>query len=289
MKTKPEFMMDQFLLKCLPIPINYKFLWLPIFFVFIFLGGSASPQISFYVSPPLIEIQQIGGGTRNFTIEISNTGQEKIQVKTSFSDLSFDSEGKVELISKGTTPYSLTSWITTKIEEFIVLNPGEIKKIPLQVRVPRGERGGRYGVVVFEALPFNTPQGKITLGIRSGTLIFLTIPRTEEIKGIIDDVISTADGKEFKIIFKNNGNIHYETEGSLIIKNQVGKILHRIRFQEERPSLLLPQGKRELTISWDKKDPLLDGKYILEIRMSAWVGIRTLNLSRKVVEIEVKN
>ena len=75
----------------------------------------------------------------------------------------------------------------------------------------------------------------------------------------------------------------------MIIKSNDGKVLHRIRFPEDKPSLILPQGKREFTILWDKKDPLLDGKYILEIRMSAWVGIRTLNLSRKVVEIEVKN
>lgn len=277
--------MDQFLLKCLPI--NHKLIWLPIFFVFIFLGGSASPQMSFYVSPPLIEIQQIGGGIRNFTIEISNTGQEKIQVKTSFSDLSFDSEGKVELISQGTTPYSLSSWITTKIEEFTALNPGEIKKITLQLRVPRGEKGGRYGVIVFEALPFNLPQGKVAMGIRSGTLVFLTIPRTEEIKGTIDDIISSTDGKEFKIIFQNTGNIHYKTEGSLIIKSEDGRVLHRIRFPEDKPSLILPQGKREFLVLWDKRDPLPEGNYILEARISSWVGNRTLNLDRKEVTVEL--
>ena len=283
--TKPEFMMDQFLLKFLPI--NHKLFWLTIFFVFIFLGGSASPQMSFYVSPPIIEIQQIGGGTRNFTIEISNTGQEKIQVKTSFSDISFDSEGKVELIPQGTTPYSLTSWITTKIEEFTALDPGEIKKITLQLRVLRGERGGRYGVIVFEALPFNLPQGKVAMGIRSGTLVFLTIPRTEEINGIIEE-ISSIDGKKFKVIFQNTGNIHYETEGSLIIKSEDERVLHRIRFPENKPSLILPQGKREFIIPWDKREPLPEGNYIIETRMSAWVGERTLNLDRKEVLIEVK-
>lgn len=285
MKTKPEFMMDQFLLKCLPI--NYKLFWLIILFVFILLGGSASPQMSFYVSPPLIEIQQISGGIRNFTIEISNTGQEKIQVKTSFSDLSFDSEGKVELIPQGATPYSLTSWITTKIEEFTALNPGEIKKISLQLRVPRGERGGRYGVVVFEALPFNLPQGKVAMGIRSGTLVFLTIPRTEEIKGIIEDISPLDNGKEFKVIFQNTGNIHYEMEGSLIVKSEDGRVLHRIRFPEDKPSLILPQGKREFLVPWDKRDPLPEGNYIFEARISSWVGNRTLNLDRKEVTVEL--
>jgi hypothetical protein len=278
--------MDRFSLKCLPI--NYKIFWFPIFFVLIFLGGNASSQMSFYVSPPLLEIDQVGGGVRNFIIEIANTGQEKILVKTSFSDLSFNSEGKVELIREGATSYSLTSWITTKIEEFTVLNPGEVKKIPLQLRVPRGEKGGRYGIIVFEALPFNIPHGKVAMGIRSGTLVFLTIPRTEEIKGTIDGVISSTDGKEFKVVFRNNGNIHYETEGSLIIKSEDGKVLHRIRFPEDKPYLILPQGKREFIFPWDKREPLTEGNYILETRMSAWVGERTLNLDRKEVTIEIK-
>ena len=85
----------------------------------------------------------------------------------------------------------------------LLYTSGEIKRVLFQLRVPRGERGGRYGVIVFEALPFTIPQGKVALGIRSGTLVFLTIPRTEEIKGTIDDVISSTDGKEFKVTFKN--------------------------------------------------------------------------------------
>jgi len=282
-------MKEQFLLKCC-INHHHNHFWTIIFFVFIFLGflgGIASPQLSFYVSPPLLEIEQIGGGTRNFTIEISNTGQEKIQVKTSFSDLSLSYEGKVELINPvGTTPYSIASWITTKSEEILTLEPGAIKKLIFQLRVPRGERGGRYGVIVFEALPFTIPHGQVALGIRSGTLVFLTIPRTEEIKGSVEDV-SSIDGKDFKVIFQNTGNIHYETEGTLIIKKEDGKVLSRIRFPEDKLTLLLPQGKREFTIPWDKKDPLPDGKYILEARMLALVGNRAINLDRKEVYIEV--
>ena len=69
------------------------------------MGGVASPQLSFYVSPPLLEIDQVGGGVKNFTVEISNTGQEKILVKTSYSDILLSSDGKVELIRPlGTTP-----------------------------------------------------------------------------------------------------------------------------------------------------------------------------------------
>jgi hypothetical protein len=243
--------------------------------------------MSFYISPPLLEINQVGGGVKNFTVEISNTGQEKIQVKISFSDLLLSSEGNVQLVYPiGSTPHSLASWITTKQDEIISLNPNEIKNLLFQINVPRGERGGRYGVIVFETLPFNTPQGKVSLGIRSGTLVFLTIPRTEEIKGIIED-ISLIEGKEFKVAFRNNGNIHFEAEGSLIIKNEDGKVLHRIRFPEEKPFLLLPQGTGEFILQWDKKDPLPNGKYFLEARMLAWVGNRTLNLDRKEVLIEL--
>lgn len=267
--------------------IYHNLFWIFIIFTFFIFGDTALPQMSFYISPPLLEINQVGGGVRNFTIEISNTGQEKIQVKISFSDLLLSSEGNVQLVyPTGSTLHSLASWITSKQDEIISLNPNEIKNLLFQINVPRGEKGGRYGVIVFETLPFNMPQGKVSLGIRSGTLVFLTIPRTEEIKGIIED-ISLIEGKEFRVAFRNNGNIHYETEGSLIIKNEGGKVLHRIRFPEEKPFLLLPQGTGEFIVQWDKKDPLPNGKYFLEARMLAWVGSRTLNLDRKEVLIEL--
>ncbi len=282
-------MKELFLLKCF-INHNRSHFWFIILFVFIFfsfLTEEASSQLSFYVSPPLLEIDQIGGGTRNFTIEVSNIGQEKIQVKTSFSDLLLSADGKVELINPvGTAPHSIASWLITKYDEIAFLEPGETKNLLFQLRVPRGERGGRYGVIVFEALPLNVSKGQVTLGVRSGTLVFLTIPRTEEIKGIIKE-ISSLDGKGYKVVFQNTGNIHYKTEGSLIVKSEDGKVIHRISFPEDKPSFLLPKGKREFIITWEKKEPLSDGKYLLEVRMSAWVGKRLLNLNRKEITIDL--
>jgi hypothetical protein len=269
--------------------INHNFFWVILFSFFVIIEGNAFPQMSFHVSPPLLEINQVSGGVRNFYIEISNTGPDKIQIKTSYSDLSLSSDGKVEINNPGgSTPFSLAPWITTKLEEITFLEPGDTRKILFQLSVPRGERGGRYGVIVFEALPFSIPHGKVSMGIRSGTLIFLTIPRTEEIKGTIEEIVTTSNGKEFKLIFKNTGNIHYEIEGNIIIKNNDGKILHRIRFSEKKPSLLLPQGKREFVILWDKRDPLPEGNYTVEARISARVGNRMLNVDRKETFLNVK-
>ncbi len=303
MRTKLAPMKAQFLSKFSTSP---KPFWIICFFLFSLSGISLSnaqtvtmftqvkvdltetntSPLSFYVSPPLLEIEQIGGGTRNFNIEISNPGQEKIQVKTIFSDISLSTNGKVELNEKGITSYSIIPWLTYKGEQNLILNPSETKKIPFQLKVPRGEKGGRYGAVTFEALPLNIPQGQVALGIRSGTLIYLTIPRTEERKGTIDD-ISTSSGKEFKISLKNTGNVHCQMEGSLIIKNTEGKVLHRIRFPDDKPTLILPQGKRDFTIPWNKKDPLPEGKYLLEVRISGMAGNRSINLDRKEVEFEV--
>jgi hypothetical protein len=242
--------------------------------------------MSFYVSPPLLEFDLIGGGVRNFTVEISNTGEEKIQVKTSFSDLLMSPEGRVELAPVGSTTYSISSWISKKDAELSFLEPGEIKKIPFELRVPRGEKGGRYGVAVFEALPFNIPQGKVALGIRSGTLIFLTIPRTGEMKGKIEDILS-ENGETFKVIFQNTGNIHIQTEGNLIVKSEQGRVLHRIRFPKEKSSMILPQGKREFIIEWDKKNPLPMGNYLLEVQMFTRIGNQLLNLDRQEIQFEV--
>lgn len=134
--------------------IYLNFFWVIIIFTFFIFGDTALPQMSFYISPPLLEINQVGGGVKNFTVEISNTGQEKIQVKISFSDLLLSSEGNVQLVYPiGSTPHSLASWITTKQDEIISLNPNEIKNLLFQINVPRGERGGVMESLFLKPFP----------------------------------------------------------------------------------------------------------------------------------------
>ena len=99
-------------------------------------GSVSSQEISFSASPSLIEIEQVSGGIRNFTISLSNTSQEQIQVKTMVSDKTLSSDGEIELADAGTTTYSIAPWIINKGEEIMILAPGDIKKIPFQLTVP---------------------------------------------------------------------------------------------------------------------------------------------------------
>jgi len=249
--------------------------------LFLFGGEGAFSQIALNVSPPVLEVEVTGGGVRNFQIELINGGEEEIMVTLDLADFVLSPEGNTELKGKGETSFSLSEWIRVKQDKQTILKSGEKKKIGFELRVPRGERGARYGAVVFEALPRRIPQGKIALGIRTGSLIFLTIPRTEKIGGKVKE-ISIEKGK---VTFQNTGNTHLEVEGSLLVKNSEGKIINRLRFPEN-PSLVLPQGERYFSIPWDKES-LLPGIYLLEVRMSARRGRQLINLDRREIEFEV--
>jgi len=249
--------------------------------LFLFGGERAFSQIALNISPPILEVEVTGGGVRNFQIELINGGEEEITVTVDLADFLLSPEGNTELQGKGETSFSLSEWMTTKQDKQIVLKPGEKRKVGFELRVPRGERGARYGVVVFEALPREIPRGKIALGIRTGSLVFLTIPRTEKIGGEIKEISI----EESKVTFQNTGNTHLEVEGSLLVKNPEGKVINRLHFPEN-PSLVLPQGERYFSIPWDKES-LLPGKYLLEVRMSARRGRQLINLDRREIEYEV--
>ncbi len=96
----------------------------------------SSQENSFSASPSIIEIEQVSGGVRNFTISLSNTSQEQIQVKTMVSDITQSPDGEIELVDASTTTYSIAPWLINKGEENLILAPGEIKKIPFQLTVP---------------------------------------------------------------------------------------------------------------------------------------------------------
>lgn len=249
--------------------------------------SGSSQEISFSASPSLIEIEEIAGGIRNFNIEISNNSQESIQLKTIFYDISLSSEGNIKLNEIGTTPYSLTPLLTNKLCENIILTPGEIKKVPFQLIVPPGEKGGRYGAIIFEIIRVILPQGEVYFGLHSETIIYLTILHTEEYKGIIKELLSTNDGKEFKVSLKNSGNIYYQVEGDLIIKNEERSILKSIHFPMDKPSFLFPQDERVFNIFWNSTDSLPEGKYFIEAIIFTTVGNNMQNLDQKEILFEV--
>lgn len=261
--------------------ISYKSL-IPFVVLFLCTGGGIAPaKLSLSVSPPLLETTLIPGGVRRITVTIINDGDEDARVTLRLLPFGLSPDGEVVFLEG--SPYSLLPFMSTKEKGVFILKAKEKREIPFELRAPRSEKGGRYGVILFEALPLNTPSG-MAVGIRMGTLILATFPRFSGPKGKIREV-REKDGK-IEVEVENTGGVHFAvTEGEAVLKTETGKILKRVNLTGT--GLLLPGGVRVL--SGEMKEGMeAPGPSTLEVRIYTRKGNRRLLLDRMSVPYPIE-
>jgi hypothetical protein len=239
-------------------------------------------QISITVAPPLVESSIAAGGLRTFKLVVSNLGNKPVDIEGYTCDLKLNLDGTPLVLEPGLSSYSCAKWIELTNDKF-TLDPGSKKEIGAKIRVPRGVRGGRYAVILFESLSSDrTKRGNVILGARLGTILMVSIPwtlkREAEISQIKVEEVPVApreggQGKtliqpvDFIVSLKNMGNVHIQANGSVVIKNDEGRIIDRIPL-EVGTGTVLPEGVRDFQGSWSNPRKMVKGKYTAEARIN---------------------
>jgi hypothetical protein len=112
-----------------------------------------------------------------------------------------------------------------------------------------------------------------------------TIPRTLTRQGAIETAETSKpgqDGVRFAVHFRNTGNIHLKTRGSVVIKNKEGRIVDRVPL-EVGTGTVLPDGIRRFSGTWRNLRRMVEGAYTGEVRIDA-AGMRTVS---QVVQFDV--
>ncbi len=254
---------------------------------FVFFLTMQAQALSVTVSPLLVELDLPPGAVRTTTVEVRNTGEWEANITVNLSDFHLASDGTVELSSReeSETPFA---WLNIRGDTTFRLRPDEVRRIPLEVRPPRGTRGGLYAAVVFEVTPHPLPARGQVIGIRSGTLVFLSIMRTSEMRGAVGEVNLEADGPAVEALFENAGNVHWSGEGRVVITNQEGRVIERLTL-ESGTGLVLPGGKRIFTGVGTRNLTLEPGIYEVDVRLYAHTPQRPISLDRKTVEVVVED
>lgn len=243
--------------------------------------GIALAKLSLSVSPPLIETTLIPGGVRRIVVTITNEGDEDARVTFRLLPFGLSPEGEVVFLEE--SPYSLLPFMATKEKDVFILRTKEKREILFELRAPRSEKGGRYGAVFFEALPLNVPSG-MAVGIRMGTLVLATFPRSSGPKGKIQ-AVRERDGM-IEVEVENTGDVHFAvTEAEAVLKTEAGKILKRVNLAGT--GLLLPGGVRVLSGEL-KKGFEAPGPFTLEARVYTRRGNRRLLLDRMSVPYPIE-
>jgi hypothetical protein len=237
----------------------------------LFFGfAESAATVSLGVAPPLVEISVPAGGVDVIDLRVYNQGDSRLKVKASVSSIELSTDGAPVPLETAEGEWSCAKWITLDTEAF-ELAPGADQEVSATISVPRGVKGGRYAVVLFEAMPaFDSSKlREVALGTRVGSIVMETVPRTLHRDGKIEDMeVSKTDeeGVGFRIGFRNTGNVHVKVRGSIVIKDVEGKIVDRVPL-EVGTGTILPDGVRTLVGRWSNPRKMEEGDYTGEARV----------------------
>jgi len=224
------------------------------------------------ISPVRLEDLVDPGQIISKTVSVTNQSNSAREIFIFLRDFKAEGEGgQAKLIEPGSEEGSyLASWIEIATSGISFL-PHEEKQIPFIVKVPEDVGpGGYYGAVVFGTKPpeFN-PESEnrgagMSIGQQAATLLLFQVKgdvyEEANIREFSTDkeYYNTPFDVQFSTRIENKGNVHVSPVGTLTIKNQLGKTVEEIIFNE-KVSNILPHTFRKFQHSWS--GDMAFGKY----------------------------
>jgi len=252
--------------------------FLAIFILFTFFSLFSAVEVQaqggegIKISPVRLEDLVDPGQVISKTVSVTNQSNVAKEIFIFLRDFKAEGEtGQAKLIEPGSESGSfMASWIEVATSGIMFL-PNEEKDIPFVIRVPENAGpGGYYGAVVFGTKPpeFNEESKNrgagMSIGQQAASLILLQVKgdvyEEASIREFSTDkeYYNTPFDVKFTTRIENKGNVHLAPIGTLTIKNQLGKTVEEIIFNE-KVSNILPKTFRKFKHSWS--GDMAFGKY----------------------------
>ena len=248
------------------------------------------------ISPPVIQLNADPGQTVTASIRVRNVAVGELITKGRADDFgadnSEDGNPKILIDEQGTTRYSLKTWIQSVPD--LDLAPQELKTTTVVINVPKdAEPGGHFGVIRFTAVPPSLNGTGVALSASVGTLILLRVSGnvTEKVtvaslktsetvavknKPSIDKITSFFEHGpiNFEARLQNEGSVHEDAQGSIVIKNIFGKVVGTVAVNSTGGNVL-PGSVRKFTQTFPKKT--LFGYYSAKMNLTYLSGKQSLS------------
>lgn len=244
-----------------------------IFLVFSFYFLFSSSIYALTISPVKFEITGEPGQELLGEIILFN---ERDRTETFYSSFeNFEARGE------GGTPHfvpgieGLATWITAP--DKVVLEPGERKTIPFNIKIPHNaDPGGHFAAIFWGTVPPQLQEGgQILVGAKVGTLVLLSVPGEIEIRG---GILEFEAEKEifihlpitFFYRFGNDGGDRILPRGEIKIRDIFD---NTVVVLDANPALgnVLPGSMRKFEIMWGaQEDPNLEEKGFFAIIRHQW-------------------
>ncbi len=226
--------------------------------IFLFLGAMFYPSLvsaQIFIENSKIHLDVAPNSTTVDKVTVQNSSNKSIHLRVYWEDFMYVKpfDGKKNFMPRGTSPYSLSEWITFFPTE-ITIPPFAKKNIKFTIKTPANAKGGHYGVLFLESLP---EASNIRVGLsvvfRMGALFFvetLVKDKTSKINQL------TNNTNEFQGTFTNLGNIILIPEASYYIINTTEYVVDRGSIKK---FYLPPNETASFKFNIDKD--LIPGKY----------------------------
>lgn len=227
----------------------FRIVILPLVFaVFLMSPAHATTIIS-----PVIEITVDPGTSQQGAVKVYNETNHDLTVTASI-DAVRGGEEQGGVIFDTDRPAFL-SWITLD-RTSLTLKPQQAAIVPLSVQVPKNARpGGYYAAVFWQETSLIDSKKNVGIHGRVGTLVFLTVTGAVTEQATIDSFgiepqrsVVFGVPLTFSTRVTNQGNIHFQPIGNIILTNWLGRKIS-LSVNPERRSIM-PGSTRRFDVVW---------------------------------------
>jgi hypothetical protein len=210
------------------------------------------------------------GQTLKAQISLRDVSQGKLLVSNQINDFVAAGEDGTPKILIGKdaadSPYSMKSWVVPLPK--MLLEPKQIKALPVTIHIPgNASPGGHYAVIRFTGTAPEVEGSGVSLSASLGALMLITV------KGQIKESLTLQElsvaklkkdgtaGTPAKLFestplafvekIKNEGNVHEQPAGNILIKDMFGKPVAGVNINLP-PRNILPDSTRKFTQKLDK-------------------------------------
>jgi hypothetical protein len=235
-------------------------------------GVFADQPTNLLISPILNYPTVLPGKSVNIDLTVINKDTNPVALEAYAQNFAASNEvGAITFNTESDPHYSAASWITIEPDN-LVLGPGQMQKVRVNISVPKvAEAGDHYGVVFFEPLNEQNPDYTNSFGItgRVGALFMIDSGGPIYEQGT---VLGEKNGEKcvgatcsfqtesfrqwgpvpFSFKFGNTGNIHVNVSGKIDIYNIFGSNVGEVTVN---PETVLAKSTRYFTATW-LREPL---------------------------------
>jgi hypothetical protein len=242
------------------------------------------------VSPVLQDVQADPGSTVERVIELTNDSQVNSKYSIFAEDfIPLGEEGGQQYVSTSSKS-DLASWFEWTRSTFD-LKPNEKIRIPIRISVPKNaEAGGHFATVFFSKMNSYQTGSSVGMNEQIGVLFLVRVSGEITERASVEMMeLHSATHRfnrlpvEFDLRIRNEGSVHLQPRGTIIIKNAIGNTVALIPANPKE-GYVLPNSVRHFTTAWQKETPNREsgfwsetraewnqfaiGKYVAELHMT---------------------